>query len=222
MLYTGIKGYFKKLIIYFNSWRIIIPIVITLYLLMVDRAANYYSNYNIGFVLWMLFYSQSASKKPKEWKMLCLLPSNAELRTMHLISETIGMAVILTLWRSCIYIIELLLNLCTLQKAAHRFIGMDLIIIMLISLASRIVVSKVNNRNTKKNALHYTVYILGTVLICIHIILFIIDVKQAWLNGTFTVLAYISVAAVWYVVLMELKDGSLHYEEIAKPVKRYL
>jgi hypothetical protein len=170
----------------------------------------------------MLFYSQSASKKPKEWKMLCLLPSNAELRTMHLISEAIGLAVILTLWRSCIYIIELLLNLCTLQKAAHRFVGMDFIIIMLISLASRIVTNKGNNRNTKKNTLHYAVYILGTVLIGIHVILFIIEVNQALLNGTFTVLAYISAAAVWYVALMELKDGGLHYEEMAKSVKKYV
>lgn len=41
MLYTGIKGYLKRLMIYFKSWRILIPVLITLYLLVVDQSTNF-------------------------------------------------------------------------------------------------------------------------------------------------------------------------------------
>lgn len=212
MLYTGIKGYLKRLMIYFKSWRILIPVLITLYLLVVDQSTNYLISYNIAYVLWILYYSQSASNKSKEWRMLCLLPSNARLRFVHMVTEAIGMTVILTLWRSCIYMIELLLNLCTLQRAAHRFFGMDLIIIMLISIMSRVVSSKANISKIKNKPIYYTVFVVGSILLCTHVILFILNIEQVWLSVAFTSLAYLSVAAMWCVLLRGLRVWNFNYE----------
>ncbi len=221
MLYTGIKGYFKKMIIYFKSWRILLLLLITVYMIVVDQSTNYLINYNIAYVLWMLFYSQSASKKPKEWKMLSLLPSDARLRTVLLISEAIGMTILLIVWRISMYIIELLLNLCTIQSAVDKFFSLDLIIILLISMVSRISASKANIRNTKHKKIENTVLILSSILLCTHIILFILKIDLGWLSVAFMTLAYVSIAAFWYVVLLGLRDCNFDYETMtAKPVKQ--
>lgn len=221
MLYAGIMGYMKKLIIYFKSWRIVIPILLTLYIILVDQSASYFTNYTIAYVLWTLFYAQSVSKRSKEMRMLCLLPSNTRLRTIHLMSEAIGMTIVLTLWRISIYAIEMLLNLCTLQEAAHRFFGMDLIIILLISMIPRISVGKAKYRNNKNKRVANIVLILSTILLCIHIILFILNIEQVWLVVPFTTLAYLSVAAMWCVMLPELRSWNYDYETmLVKPVKK--
>jgi hypothetical protein len=168
----------------------------------------------------MLYYS-SASRKPKEWRLLSLLPADARLRSIQFVSEAIGMTAILILWRISIYIIELLLNLYTMQKAIDRFFGLDLIIILLISMMSRVSANKVNVRNAKNKRAYITVYALSTILLCIHVILFILNIKLGWPRISFMILAYLSIAAIWYVLLLELRGWDFNYETmIAKQVKQ--
>ncbi len=221
MLYTGVKGYFNKLIIYFKSWRILILILITLYLIVVDQSENYFINYNIAYVLWILYYSQSTSKKPKEWRMLCLLPADSKLRALQMVSEAIGMTMLLIVWRIGIYGIELLLNLYTLQKAVHRFLGIDLILILLIAIISRISVNKAKIVKVKNKKLENTVIISSTILICIHMVLFILKLGQGWLGISFMFLAYFAIAAIWYVLLLNLRNCEFDYEAVmTKPLKQ--
>jgi len=153
-------------------------------------------------------------------RMLCILPSNSRLRAIHLISEAIGVAVLLTLWRSGIYIIEILLKVCTLQKAARWFFGLDFIIILLISIFWRISVNKVRLEKSKIKR-DTTILTISSILVVIHVILFFLDLGFVWLEVPFTVLAYFAVATIWYVMLLKIRDCTLDYEAlIAKAVKK--